>query len=542
MENEILDSLNDLGYEGQDEVAFAKALDGGPKSLEYTKLVHILAEELKRLCNVEETISMMNSPDESSSFLLELSSFLKELGCPYKKLVTGHMSARLQSKEDRILLLDYLVSELMAARMVSIDCPKVKPGSGMEIVMQESPTAKDLKEILITLKFNKPPPNITPDILFSKLEAKLKDTIQKEGEQLVGKPLYNKALSEKDWKNLETSFNEMYDEYRLRRETLITRLECTIQSFEWSDRLKSKKDLIQSVYRPKRETMKVKPDVKFSDFLAARTSLLQVEKTSSASVRKNTQSEVNKVMIGRVPDRGGRPNEQQPPPPEMPSWQQRSAPQAGGGRGGGGFGGGQQRGGGAGFGGNQQRGGGGGGFGGNQQRGGGGGGNQQRGGGGGGRGGRVQGGYNQSNDQRPQTSPAGYQNTRNYQTYEVPPGGYQQQKPTGYQTQQSFEGNYNGSRSYSSQGYNSNPGYNSNQSYNSNQGVSNNQGYSSNQGYDSSGGYNQGGGGGGYRNQGGVFNQGQGAGQGYQSRGGYQNEHDDRDRRGSRGGYSRGRR
>ncbi|CAH2256356.1 jg3583 [Pararge aegeria aegeria] len=89
MENEILDSLNDLGYEGQDEVAFAKALDGGPKSLEYTKLVHILAEELKRLCNVEETISMMNSPDESSSFLLELSSFLKELGCPYKKLVTG---------------------------------------------------------------------------------------------------------------------------------------------------------------------------------------------------------------------------------------------------------------------------------------------------------------------------------------------------------------------------------------------------------------------------------------------------------------------
>lgn len=335
MENEILDSLSDLSYEGplSEEAVFAKAIEGGAKSLDFTKLVHILAEELKNLCHLEETVNMINDPDDSSSFLLELSSFLKELGCPYKKLVTGHMSSRLQSKDDRLLLLDYLISELMAARMVNVDRPQDK-GSGMEIVMRESPTAKDLKDILITLKFNKPPPNITPEVLFSKLEGKLKDTIQKEGEQLVGKPLYNKALSDKDWKQLETSFTEMFEEYRLRRETLITRLECTIQSFEWSDRLKTQKDAIQSTYRPKREHLKPKPDVKLSDFLAARTSLLQVEKTSSATVRKNTRSDVNKVLIGQVPDRGGRPNEQQPPPPEMPSWQQRSSAPSGGGRGG----------------------------------------------------------------------------------------------------------------------------------------------------------------------------------------------------------------
>ncbi|KAF9793885.1 hypothetical protein SFRURICE_007416 [Spodoptera frugiperda] len=166
MENDILDSLNDLGYEGPltDEASFAKALDGGPKSLDFTKLVHILAEEIKNLCNLEETVNMMNDPDESSSFLLELSSFLKELKCPYKKLVTGHMSSRLQTKEDRLLLLDYLISELMAARMVNVDGPKDKQAAGMEIVVQESPTARDLKNILIALKFNKPPPNITAEI------------------------------------------------------------------------------------------------------------------------------------------------------------------------------------------------------------------------------------------------------------------------------------------------------------------------------------------------------------------------------------------
>ncbi|XP_053620773.1 protein FAM98A [Plodia interpunctella] len=487
MESDILDSLNDLGYEGLllDEVALLKALDGGVKSLEFTKLVHILAAELKQLCRLEETINVISDPEESVAFLLELSSFLKELGCPYRKLTTGHMSSRLQKKEDKVLLLDYLISELMAARMVNIDCPKDKQGSAMEIVMQESPTARDLKNILISLKFNKPPPNITAEMLFSKLEAKLKDTLQKEGDQLVGKPLYNKALTEKDWKQLEVTFSEMFEEYRLRRETLITRLECTIQSFEWSDRLKTKKDAIQSTYRPKREQLKVKPNIQLSDFLAARTSLLHVEKTSSAAVRKNTQSDVNKVIIGQVPDRGGRPHEQQPPPPEMPSWQQRTP--AGGGRGG--------------------RGGGGRGGGGRGAVGGGGGGGDR------GRGGRVQGGYNQSGgDQgRPQTSPAAFNQNRNYQTYEVPPGGYQTNHSQGYDRNGGYQGYKQGYDSYSNQGQ----------------------------------GYHQGNTGGGYKNyhsQGyqGQGYQNQGYQQGYQSQG-YQNEHDDRDRRG-RGGYRGGRR
>lgn len=82
---------NTSRYKGPltDEVAFAKALDGGLKSLEFSKLIHIIAEELKTLCELEETVNLINSVDESSSFLLELSSFLKELKCPYKCLVTG---------------------------------------------------------------------------------------------------------------------------------------------------------------------------------------------------------------------------------------------------------------------------------------------------------------------------------------------------------------------------------------------------------------------------------------------------------------------
>lgn len=427
MENDILEILHNIGYDGPilDEDYYAEALKGGPKSLSYTNLVHVLAQEIKKLNKLEETVNLMKHVEESSTFLLELSSFLKELGCPYRRLVTGHMSSRLQTKADRVLLLEYLLAELMAARMIKVDAPEDK---SMDIVVEESDTANDLKKILITLKFNKPPPNITPQLLFSKVEAKLVDVISKGGQQLVGKPLYNKTVSEQQWKDLEKVLKEMLEEYRLRRETLITRLECTIQSFEWSDRLKAKKDEIEAAYRPKKEQLKAEPNVKMSDFLAARTSLLQLEKSSSANVRANTECDVNKVIIGKVPDRGGRPNEQHPPPPEMPSWQQRTqAPSSGrGDRGHSGQGGGNQR---------------------------------------GGRGGKVQGGYNQNfGDNR--------QGGRGYQTYEVSPGGYNTHR--GGYNQGGFKQSYDAAGS----GHN-NRNFNDNGSYNS--------GYNQNSGYQTSG-------------------------------------------------------
>lgn len=51
--------------------------------------------------------------------------------------------------------------------------------------------------------------------------------------------------------------------------------------------------------------------------------LLHIERTNNATVRQHTQCDVNKVLIGSVPDRGGRPNETRPPP-EMPGFKQRT--------------------------------------------------------------------------------------------------------------------------------------------------------------------------------------------------------------------------
>lgn len=91
--------------------------------------------------------------------------------------------------------------------------------------------------------------------------------------------------------------------------------------FQWSERIRPKEDELNKCYHAKRDAMKREPEVTLANLLSARDDLAIIEKTSNASVRKNTRSAINKVIIGSVPDRGGRPCDQEPPPPEMPSWQ-----------------------------------------------------------------------------------------------------------------------------------------------------------------------------------------------------------------------------
>lgn len=56
--------------------------------------------------------------------MLELSGFLKELICPFECFISGPISNRLQTTESRILLLDYLLTELMAIKMIQKNMPK----------------------------------------------------------------------------------------------------------------------------------------------------------------------------------------------------------------------------------------------------------------------------------------------------------------------------------------------------------------------------------------------------------------------------------
>lgn len=48
----------------------------------------------------------------------------------------------------------------------------------------------------------------------------------------MGRPIYNKAVTDKQWKEIEANYKRLYEDYKMRRDMLIMRLDCTIESFE----------------------------------------------------------------------------------------------------------------------------------------------------------------------------------------------------------------------------------------------------------------------------------------------------------------------
>ncbi|XP_059374843.1 protein FAM98A-like [Carassius carassius] len=419
---DTLDSLEDLGYQGPllEDGALETALTGGAASPEFTKLCAWLVSELKLYCRLEENVHATNCPSEAEGFQLEMSGLLAELCCPYPALVTGEVTKRLLNANNCLLLLSFLLSELEASRMILVNQPqmKVQETGGSKVFME-------LKSICMALGMSKPPANITMFQFFSGIEKKLKEALSKVPPSHIGEPLLKKPLGPVHWEKIEAINQALVNEYEVRRKMLLKRLDVTVQSFGWSERAKTHVDRVSKVYQPLRVVLATKSRVSVAHLFAAREDLSKILRTSSGRIREKTACAINKVLMGRVPDRGGRPNEIEAPPPEMPTWQKRQdGPQGGGGGqyysggGGGGRGGGR--------GGYDQQGGRGG-----HERGGGGG----RGGRGDHRGGKAQGNW--------QDGSGGYQG--HYQD-----GGY---RGGGYQGGQQGPGYLGGGGSYQQEGY-----------------------------------------------------------------------------------------
>ena len=213
------------------------------------------------------------------------------------------MSERLASKRSRLVLLEFLTTELMAARMTASTGPR----HGLDITVSETPAARALKQMLETLGFPRPPDNITAAQLWEKVSGKVVSLYSSAPAELVGSPLMSsQGLTGEQWAALEEIREVLSADYSLRRQMLLTRLDATIQSFTWSERMKGREGEIGDMYRTRRAALLDTPDIGVPDLLAAREDLTVIEKVSSSSSRQNTRTSLNKVLIGAVPDRGGR--------------------------------------------------------------------------------------------------------------------------------------------------------------------------------------------------------------------------------------------
>ncbi|KAF6077473.1 family with sequence similarity 98 member C [Phyllostomus discolor] len=133
-------------------------------------------------------------------------------------------------------------------------------------------------------------------------------------------PLLTYSLDAPRWEALESLCQSLRGQYCCRRCLLLKRLDLTTSAFHWSDRAKAQGEAIKTVLTPIRKALTPETDVSIAHVLAARADLSRLVPATSKSARQGTCCAINKVLMGNMPDRGGRPNELEAP---MPSWQSR---------------------------------------------------------------------------------------------------------------------------------------------------------------------------------------------------------------------------
>ncbi|XP_038307922.1 protein FAM98C isoform X2 [Canis lupus familiaris] len=346
--------LQALGYEG-----FSGATSRGTSCPDFRALCARLAAELATLGALErergesaEALRAGDGPGAEEGFLRQLAGLLRELRCPDRALCGGDGVAALREPGASLRLLrepgmrkgrpglrrggpgaakwsrGFLCSELQAARLLRL-YPRLDPSPAQPCGEESEEGAGMVQELVLTLQalgLPRPTPGTAASRLLWELHDKPQTTFSHQISELLPslppgflQPLLSSPLDAPRWA-LESLCQRLGDQYCSRRCLLLKRLDLTTSSFHWSDRAEAQGEAMKAVLIPIREALTPESNVSIAHILAAREDLSRLIPATSKAVRRGTCCAINKVLMGNVPDRGGRPNELEAP---MPTWQSR---------------------------------------------------------------------------------------------------------------------------------------------------------------------------------------------------------------------------
>ena len=193
----VADLLMRLDDEANDVQSISLYLhEDMPLDLTFTTFVSKICQKIGSLIGTEETVH----PD-LTHFKLELASFLRELQCPFENLIVGESDQRLENPADRKCLVEFLVSEYIAAKRVSNQ--------------KDQKNHRDLTSLhalLHCLKLGQPPNDVQVQVLFSTMINRIHSMSAPMKAQVISEPLFaGGKLSESQWKHLA----EVYTSYLL---------------------------------------------------------------------------------------------------------------------------------------------------------------------------------------------------------------------------------------------------------------------------------------------------------------------------------------
>ncbi|XP_054566619.1 protein FAM98C isoform X3 [Eptesicus fuscus] len=282
----VAQDLQALGYED-----FLGAAARSPLCPDFRALCARLAAELAALGALErereegaEALSAGDGPGAEEEFLRQLPRLLEELHCPDRALCGGDCAAALREPGAGLRLLRFLCTELQAARLLRLhhrlDPPPAVPASHGEGAEEGDGMVRELILTLQALGLLRPTLGTLASRLLWELHAKVSELLPSLPPGSL-QPLLSYPLDAPRWAQGEA---------------------------------------MKAVLIPIREMLTPESDVSIAHILAARADLSRLVPATSKAARRGTSCAINKVLMGNVPDRGGRPNELEAP---MPSWQSR---------------------------------------------------------------------------------------------------------------------------------------------------------------------------------------------------------------------------
>lgn len=311
-----MDTINlllKLGYEPGDSPLEPATLEGGISQADYRQLIQWLANEIRRYGELDdETVS---SVDDEVCFRWELSSFLKELGCPYGALMDVPLTERFQSGGDARMLVDYLAGECAALAMIKKQ--KDDEQKRFQVSVHKPCTETDLLNICQALDLNVE--SLQADTIFNEINQRLNG----ESPNLLFRPETN--LTADQWIQLERTQAELLKEYSLRQQMMLKRIDVTMATFQWKQ--KDQPAVAQTYRKWRRHLVDLIGNFSTADIstlLSVDEELLRQERVSSTRLKGTGKNAFQGYLT--LPTGGGVVNIDVKP--SMPNWSSREEGQA----------------------------------------------------------------------------------------------------------------------------------------------------------------------------------------------------------------------
>ena len=206
---ETLENLVNLSCD-KDQIQNAISSQG-PLTIQFASYISDLCKNLSQLLGgTEENVSKVSENSNLDNWKLELASFLRELQCPYDRLMIGESSQRLQEYSDRHLLLEFIMDEILVAKKINQMSANGSSSTNSNLT--------SLFGILISsLKLSQPPSNTPVGALFNKFIERINGMPANLKSFLISEPLFTSlSLNTTQWNQLhEVNQQKIFKQYSI---------------------------------------------------------------------------------------------------------------------------------------------------------------------------------------------------------------------------------------------------------------------------------------------------------------------------------------